>query len=106
MSLFGRNTDERSDRPGNPDTYFFFRLLAAGYLLYLVYDMFRLYREQGEDAPSLALMIGGALLLGGGAIWIAVISWKQWRAYKKEQESEAAELLHEAELPEEPDEEE
>ena len=101
MSLFGNNHDQNNGRPKNPDAYMGFRMLAAGYLLYLTWDVIKLYRAGGADKPSLPLLIFSLLFLGGGAIFIAVITWKQWKRWKREAEEEAAAAAQaEEELPE------
>ena len=108
MGLFRKEDTDMSSRPKNPDTYFGFKLLASGYLLYLTWDIIKMYLAGGEDQPSIPLLIVSVLFLGGGAIWIAVSSFKMWRKYKQEmaEEAQQAALAEEAEAEELCDEEE
>lgn len=89
MGLFKKENADMSSRPNNPDAYFGFKLLAAGYLLYLTWDIIKMYIAGGEDQPSVPLLIISVLFLGGGAVFIAVSSFKMWRKYKKEMAEEA-----------------
>lgn len=103
MGLFRNENTDMSGRPKNPDAYFGFKLLASGYLLYLTWDIIKMYLAGGEDQPSVPLLIFSVLFLGGGAIWIAISSFNMWRRHKKEMAEEAAQAaLEEAEEPEEP----
>lgn len=83
----------------NPDNAFIFRMLAVAYVLYLVWDIVRAYLEGGEGAPALWAVCLIAVLLGGGAICLGVISYKQWKKAKAQQvaeaEAEAEALLEE-----------
>ena len=103
MGLFRRDDQEQDSRPKNPDAYFGFKLLAAGYLLYLVWDMIKMYREGGPDQPSVILLICSVVVLGGGALFIAISSYRLWRKFKQEAADEAA-MLAEAEAAEEDEE--
>ena len=85
MGLFNKK-EEQEERPVNPNSMMTIRMAAVVYLLYLVYDMIQSYFNGGEDAPSLGLLLVTAVLLGGGAIWIAVVSYKQWNRMKQEQQ--------------------
>lgn len=101
MGLFRKEDTDMSSRPKNPDAYFGFKLLASGYLLYLTWDIIKMYLAGGEDQPSVPLLIFSVLFLGGGAIFIAVSSFKMWRKYKQELAEEAAQAALEEETPEE-----
>jgi len=100
MGLFKNDNRDNSNRPRNPDNYFMFKLLGAGYLLYLVYDIIKMYIAGGEDQPSVFLLVLSIVVLGGGAIFIAVHSFLQWRRHKREAAEEellAQQLLEEEE---------
>ena len=78
-----KNTEEDTNQmPRNPNNQVMFRLLAVGYVAYLCIQMIQLYLEGGADAPSLGLLIGGVALLGGGAIFLAVITYKEYQRNK------------------------
>ena len=79
---------EGQERPRNHDNTFFFRLLAAGYVLYMAWKTLELYLAGGEDAPELWLLCLSMVVLGGGGIWLAISSFKTWRKAKA-QEKEA-----------------
>ena len=63
------------------------RLLAVGYLLYCLYQMFKMYIAGGEDAPSLGLLIGATVLFVGGSAWVGIITWRQYKRLKEEQQA-------------------
>ena len=89
MGLFRREDADMSGRPKNPDAYFGFKLLASGYLLYLTWDIIKMYLAGGEDKPSLPLLIFSVVFLAGGALFIAISSFRMWRKYKQEIAEEA-----------------
>lgn len=98
MGLFQKNQEAQSSRPKNPDNYFMFKLLAAGYLLYLLWDIIKMYMAGGADQPSVLLMVCSFAVLGGGAVYIGVTSFLQWRRFKKEVQEEE-QLLEQQEEP-------
>lgn len=85
MGLFNRNNEEEQKRPVNPNNMVLIRLLAIGYLMYCLYEMFKMYITGGEDAPALWLLIGATVLFVGGSVWIAIITWRQFKRMKAEQ---------------------
>lgn len=99
MGFFSKNTETEAQKqpPRNPSNTVAFRLLAIGYLGYLCVNLVNLYKEGGADAPSLPLLIGGLAVLGGGAIFLAIISYKEWKRGKVEYDQYMAELRAEAE---------
>lgn len=96
MGLFRKNQEGQNSRPRNPDNYFMFKLLAAGYLLYLLWDIIKMYMAGGEDQPSVLLMVCSFAVLGGGAVYIGITSFLQWRRFKKEAQEEEQLLEQEA----------
>jgi len=80
----------------NPDNVFLFRLLAVGYILYIVWKTVSLYLEGGEDAPQLWMLCLSTVLLGGGAIFLGVISYQAWKKAKAQQLAEAEAAAEEA----------
>lgn len=83
MGLFNR--EKKEEQPVNPNFMLMIRVLAVGYLGYCLLELIKLYRAGGADAPSLPLLIGAIVVLGGGAVWIAVTSFLQWRKIQEEQ---------------------
>lgn len=73
--------DNQNDnrRSGNPAAMTAVRVLAIGYALYMLYRLVERYFTAGADAPSLTLVIVGAVLLGGGAAALGVLTWKLWK---------------------------
>lgn len=72
-----------------------FRLMAVALVLYWLYDIVRSYLAGGPDAPSTTLLILAIILMGGGSVFLAVISLILWNRQRKQ-----------AQLPEEPEPEE
>ena len=83
MGLF--NAQNKEKQPANPNFMLSIRVLAVGYLGYCLWQIIQLYRAGGADAPSVPLLIGAILVLGGGAVWIAVASFLQWKRDQAEQ---------------------
>lgn len=91
------NNQKTSNSP--LDTALLLRLAVAGYLVYLLIKVIRGYVSGGADAPSLLVLLIAILVLGGGAVVIALISYLSWKKTKN-----AEQVLPEAEqeaLPEE-----
>ena len=98
MGFFNKNQDaEQSKAPRSPGNLAMFRVLAIGYVGYLCINMVKLYLAGGSDAPSLTTLILGLAVLGGGAIFMAVVSYKEWKRNKVEYDAYMAELRAEAE---------
>ena len=92
-----RESEEQNAAPRNPSNVIMFRLLAVGYVGYLCIQMIKLYVEGGPDAPSLPLLIGGVVLLGGGALFLAFSTYKEYKKNKISYDAYMAELRAEAE---------
>ena len=99
MGLFNKQPqgEEEKRTPRNPNNLVAFRLLAIGYIGYMCINMVKLYTEGGPDAPSLTGLIAGVAFLGGGCIFLAVISYREWKRSKTEYDQYMAELRVEAE---------
>ena len=96
MGLFGNKNNE-DQAPRNPSNTVMFRLLAVGYVAYLCIQMVKTYTEGGPDAPSLTMLIGGIAVLGGGALFLAWLTYKEWKRNKPIYDAYMAELREEAE---------
>lgn len=100
MGLFSKKNEtaeEVNQAPRNPNSIATFRVIAIGYIAYMCINMVKLYMEGGPDAPSLTALIAGVALLGGGCIFLAVISYKEWKVGKAKYDAYMAELRAEAE---------
>lgn len=80
------------------DYTFMIRLLAVGYVFYMLFDMIKGYIAGGEEAPTVLALVLGIVVLGGGGIAILIISWKQYKKQKAEmaQQAQEAAALEEA----------
>ena len=58
------------------------RILAIGLVLYWLYDLVKSYLAGGEDAPSKTLLIIAIVVLGGGAVFMAVLTGYAWKLDK------------------------
>ena len=87
MGLFRKNEDEQEKRPVNPTNMVFIRLLAIGYMLYCLYQMFTAYISGSEDAPELWLLIVATVVFVGGSVWIGIITWRQFKRLREEQQA-------------------
>ena len=98
MGLFKNNDEETQEqtRPANPNNMVLIRLLAVGYLMYILYQMVTAYIAGSEDAPSLGLLIAAIVIFAGGSVWIAVITYKQWKQMKEAQQIYNEEIARQA----------
>lgn len=98
MGFFSKkNENEEKSTPRNPSNLAMFRILAIGYVSYLCVNMVKLYLAGGPDAPTLTTLILGLVVLGGGAIFMALVSYREWKRSKAEYDAYMAELRAEAE---------
>lgn len=98
MGFFNKNQDaEENKTPRNPGNLAMFRILAIGYVGYLCVNMVKLYIEGGPDAPSLTTLILGLVVLGGGVLFLAFVSYREWKSSKAAYDKYMAELREEAE---------
>ena len=88
MGFFNKNSDG-SSMPRNPDAIFGFRALAAGYILYMLYEMVMMY-VKGES-HDLVILIVGIVVLGGGGLFTLIASFISWRREKAAMAKEAQE---------------
>lgn len=98
MALFKKNdpAQESDQPPRNPNNAVMFRVLAVGYVLYLCIQMIQTYTKGGPDAPSLGMLIVGVVLLGGGAAFLGVLSYLEWKRNKKKYDAYMDEVKAEA----------
>ena len=98
MGFFNKKQDaEANQTPRNPSNLATFRVLAIGYVGYLCVNMVKLYMEGGPDAPKLSTLISGLLVLGGGAIFMGFVSYREWKRNKVAYDAYMAQLREEAE---------
>lgn len=82
---FGKKIDtQENSQPRNPSTMIFFRLLAVGYVLWIVKDLIKAYIEGGPDAPSLVVIIVSTIVFVAASVWIVVFSIRQYKGMKAE----------------------
>ena len=96
----------------NPNNVLTIRIMGVLFVLYMLAQIVQGYIAGGEDAPSLGLLLLAIAVLGGGAVFIGVLGWKEWKKGKAEeaaarevrraeaQEAEAAEESEADALPE------
>ena len=84
--FFGKN-EEKEQRPVNPTTLFGIRALAVGYLLYCLWQIVKRFMEGGEEAPSIWLLLLAIVVLGGGAVWIAIVTVKKLKELRQEEQA-------------------
>ena len=99
MGFFNKRSESKSENrtPRNPNNLVMFRVLAIGYLFYLCVSIVKLYLASGPDAPSLTALVLGVVFLGGGAVFLGILSYKEWKSRKEASDQYMAELRAEAE---------
>ena len=97
MGLFSNRSSQEQQAPRNPSNLVMFRLLAVGYVLYLCVSMVKLYLAGGPDAPSLPMLVLGLAVLGGGAVFLAIISYREWKRAKPRYDQYMEDLRTQAE---------
>lgn len=99
MGFFNKRSESKSENrtPRNPNNLVMFRVLAIGYLFYLCVSIVKLYLASGPDAPSLTALVLGVVFLGGGAVFLGILSYKEWKRGKEAYDQYMAELRAEAE---------
>ena len=98
MGLFNKRSasEEEKQVPRNPNNTVAFRVLAIGYILYMCVNIVKLYMEGGPEAPGIGGLLLGVGLLGGGAIFLAIISYKEWKRNKAKYDAYMDEVKAEA----------
>lgn len=98
MGFFNKKQSESEPKtPRNPNNLVMFRVLAVGYLFYLCVSIVKLYLAGGPDAPSVTALVLGLAFLGGGGIFLGILSYKEWKRGKEEYDAYMADLRAEAE---------
>ena len=99
MGFFNKNPEVEGEKqpPRNPSNIVAFRLLAIGYVAYLCINIVKLYIAGGPEAPSVLALVLGIAVLGGGAAFLGVITYKEWKTAKVAYDQYMAELRVEAE---------
>ena len=79
-----RPSEKREDfrRASEANRVFGIRLIASAFVLYLLWGVIQGYIEGGPEAPSLTLLIVSIVLLGGGAIAVAITAYRTWKKAK------------------------
>lgn len=90
--MFGKNEKKESPAPANPRMRSSIYGMAALYLLYLYYKEIALYRRGEIEAPVLPKLILATIVLLGGGILLASLSWKMYKLGKEMQEEALKEL--------------
>ena len=100
---FGKKKNPQEEKvqeqrqPGNPTTMLLFRVLAVGYVLWMLKDLVVSYLAGGEEAPSLIVLLVAIAVLGGGCVWIGFMTYKQWKLMKEAERQYNEELARQAE---------
>lgn len=88
-----QRTDFRKTNDAN--RVLLFRVVGIGAVLYWLLGIIKAYVAGGPDAPSLLLVIVAVILMGGGAIFVAYLTYLSWKKAKEEavmSEEEVAEM--------------
>lgn len=67
--------------------------LAALYLAYLFYQIAKPYLTRDPYGPTTGQFILGVVVLGGGAVFLGLMSWKMFKAPLPEEPEELEEAL-------------
>ena len=86
----------------NPNSLLAMRGLAVFAVLYMLWPIVQSYIAGGEEAPTLGMLLLAIAVLGGCAVFIAFLGWKEWKRAKADEAAELEARQSEAE-PEEPE---
>lgn len=70
----------------NPRAHAMIYLIAMIYMIYLIFKLAKGYMDGGPDAPSFALMAGGAVALGGGCLLLGILARRMLEMAANEKE--------------------
>lgn len=77
--------------------------LAALYLTYLLYQIAKPYLTRDPYGPTTTQFLLGLVILGGGAVFLGLMSWKLFKAPLPEEPEDAETALPESGEEDEPD---
>lgn len=72
-------SDTGSNNFKSPQGALGFRILAIGLIVYFLVDIYISYFRGGEGAPTPVFLAIATALLGGGAVLVAILTWKAWK---------------------------
>lgn len=70
--------------------------LAALYLAYLLYQLAKPYLTHDPYGPTTGQFLLGTVILGGGAVFLGLMSWKMYKTPPPEEPEEPEEALPES----------
>lgn len=76
--------------PINPNVRANIYALAALYLIYLFYQIAKPYLTHDPYGPTTNQFLLGAVVLGGGAVFLGLTAWKMYKAPQPEEPAEDA----------------
>ena len=79
--------DTNSNGFKNPKGALTFRILAIGIILYILADLWLAFVKGGEGAPGLTFIAAATAILGGGAVLVAILTWKAWKKDTEDKEN-------------------
>ena len=82
MGKFSNFFGNKTDGGGNPNAALPLRLLAIGYLVYLIYQMVKPYTDGTAETPATPLFWICVLALSLGTLLIILLTYRQWRKPK------------------------
>ena len=83
MGLFNFGKKDGEERaPRNMGTVVMIRLLAVGYLCYCFWEILKTYRAGGEEAPQWWMLLISFVVLIGGAVSVAILTYREWKRNK------------------------
>ena len=77
------NKPTAADNPNRNQNALMIRLLAAGYILYMLFQTIKSYIAGGEEAPTVFVLLISIVVLGGGAVFILLLAFRQYRKNKE-----------------------
>lgn len=65
-----------------------FRLIAIGFLLYMLADIVIKYVQGGPEAPTLPMLVIAIVIMGGGSGLVGWLTWRSWKQIKQSENEE------------------
>ncbi len=79
------NSGNRNSSPRDPRITLGTRVLGVLFVLYMLWQTVSDYLAGGDEAPSVAMLLLSIVVLGGGALFIGILGYREWQQAKEDE---------------------